>query len=98
MDVLKGTTGELAVALNLIKRGLPVFRNLAPHGVDLVVQIGETFLPVEATCGYWYNKKDGTRRLNYSPHKNGLFAFIGVLDDFGDVHYFLPNGAPYEFI
>lgn len=67
-----GTTGamhEMLVAIDLLRRGLYVYRSLTPNAPsDLAVLHGCRLIRVEVTTGYaspagatWHPKKDGTK-------------------------------------
>lgn len=46
-----GAMRELIVAADLMDRGCQVFRNLSPHGIDLIAMMDGVLYPVEVTTG-----------------------------------------------
>lgn len=93
-----GTTGaihELAVSIDLMRKGYLAFRSLSPScPVDLVVLHGEKVIRVEVTTGM----RGLNSELIYPPHtKNKLFFdVIAVVERNGQITYVpeLPQTPP----
>ena len=79
-----GAINEYLVGVDLLKRGLAVFRALSPASPgDLAVLHGDKLLMVEVTTG----TKSPSGALMYPPHKAQAFDIIAVVERSGAITY-----------
>jgi hypothetical protein len=90
----KGTLSELIVAADLMKKGYHVFRNLAPHGLDLIAYgQNKEMLRIEVTTGRYY--PDGN--ILFERHEKSSFNwdYVGVGMPDGAVFYTKDGGQSF---
>ena len=82
-----GTTYELLVSVDLIRRGYEVYRAV-DHGCpnDLAVARGKKFLLVQVTAAW----KNFSGKLRYRPHKKGGHHVIAAVQRSGEITYIPP--------
>jgi len=79
-----GAINEYLVGIDLLKRGLAVFRALSPASPgDLAVLHGNKLLMVEVTTG----TKTPSGSLMYPPHKKQTFDIIAIVERSGNINY-----------
>lgn len=79
-----GSIHELMVCVDLVKKGLQVFKNVCSSGkTDLVATNEGKFIRIEVTTGFLMNNG----KLQYPPKKNHEFDLLAVCTHKGEIFY-----------
>ena len=88
----KGAAGELRVAVDLLARGYQVFRNMTPHGVDLVAyDLGQNQLFKVEVRTHVYRTEEGIVLLNTQEEATDRDVFGFAIP--GEAVFYYPWGV-----
>jgi hypothetical protein len=96
----KGAINEMAVCVDLMKRGFHVYRAISPScPCDLVIWFGPTVLRVEVK-GAYYNRLGSLQNINIKDTQRATCEIVAAVTPDGIIHYnpLLPDILPQAMV
>ena len=88
-----GAAGETTAAAWLLRRGIPVYRSMAPVGsCHLVAPVGDRLLRVEVRCA----KRNGSGVLQYARPTSDRYDVLSLVEPDGSVTWIANQGIEWE--